>query len=1015
MEQKVMMRIGRTLSIAAAAIAAIAYVCVLAPTSAMAATVENVGKGTFFSEGKYINLRDYDNAIGIGDFEVKGGKMRVLLESGFRDDPDLNGDPYQAMQIFIDNILGRTEGIPGFGFVADGIGDAATGAEVSVTYDYVGSMRDAADPSFSVPVSVRATYTVNDGLTVDEEGDYAAEYTGHPIIQIPKCFSYGVFFVGTNELGCRYEFFNADTGAPIELGRMFVTATSLNRGEGFALPSSQVVKCYVSNDATPSSQFYDAEGNKTPYAVIPNSLLYDSGESYAAGWTAFIGCPDIANRNGEVGVKGGDFIDKIGEDVFYWRSVCFDADFGGGNTVTAKVMAIKTAGWSGTPGIEGSQWAANGSMWFATNFTALTNIAPPPPSKTVDKTEGARIGDTITYGVSQKVNELGKDSLVRYSSFKMVDRLDDCLEYKSATLLDQNGAPVGSAGSATFDRATRTVTYEFSADYLQNGMMMVGETYTLAIEAEVTGYPADGSYTVTNRAISDINGTSQETNEVATALEPPKLAITKSVAPSGNACGDYAAGEEYRVGDTIEYEVVVRNAEPGTIAENVIVTDEGMPPGFEPVGDPVAETADGRTSVSVGYLEEKPNWKLRADRVYYGEPVTVAWTVRATEDVNGWEVYNKATATAGNAPEVEESNEAVVWINTPRFDIAKSSGEPGKVYSVGETVEYEVVLDGLGDAGTLARHTRVEDSFATEGADYVEGSIAVYDRDGVDAADRAGLAYDAETRSWRLDVAQAYGDESGYWVSAEDYRYVWRDGEASRIEGERNPVGAESRDYARIRYDAVITAAALENNPVENIAAAGSDEGDPVADTELVTTVATELTLAKSADRESVALGGEVAYELVVEQTAEGAVAKDVLLTDELPEGFAIDMGSLTAEKGGEEQDVYATVEDGVLRLELGDVLYGVPWTIRYSGTVDEGFRGTELVNVARAESPSIPDDLEARTSTPVESVGGFAKTGETLRLWAPIAAAAALSVVAAVWALGVLDRRRARGSASDE
>ena len=996
------------LALAFAIALAAALACLCAPARAEAADVEGVGSDVFFSEGRYVNLRDYENPIGLGDFEAKGGKMRVLDPSHRRDDPDIVSDPYSEMQIFVDNILGREEGIPGFGFVADGAGDAATGASVSVTYPYVGDMRDASDPSFSVPVSIRATYTVNDGLTRDEEGDYADRYTGHPVVQIPKCFSYGVFFVGSNELGCRYEFFNADTGAPIELGRMFVTATSLNRGEGFALPSGQVSKCYVSNDATPASEFYTYGGRKTPYAVIPGSLLYDKTDSYASGWTAFVGSPDIWNVKGDNGEKGGDFQDSIGAYSFYWRSICFDADFGGSNTVEAKVMAIKTADWSGTPGIAGDGQATNGSMWFATNFTALTNIAPPAPTKAVDRTEGVRIGDAVTYSVTQRVNELGKDSMVRYSSLTMSDRLDDCLEYRSATLLGEDGAPVAGAGTASYDEATRTVSFEFSPGYLADGMRMAGESYTLSIEAVVAGYPADGSYTVPNRATAEINGTVRETNEVQTKLLPPKLAVSKSVAPSGIDGGDYGAGEEYRVGDVIEYAVTVENTEPGTIAEDVVASDEGMPDGFEAVGDPEVTAAGESTRAYAGYLEHKPDWKMRADRLLYGEPVTVTFRVRATEAVNGWEVFNSASASARNAPDAVESEEVAVWVNSPRFDLEKTTADPGKVYSVGETAEYVVVLGALEDPGTLARQTWIEDAFASDGADADEGSFAVYDRDGIDVTSQAGLEYDAEARTWRIDVAKAFGDETGYWVSpAGEGRPVWRDGSLEKAAGERNPVLADAHDYLRITYSALVTEAALGDEPVANTATANSAEGNPATDTEMISTVATELTLSKSADRESVAPGGELAYELTVEQTVEGAVAMDVVVTDVLPEGYAVDGGSIVVERDGEVQQVEASVEDGVLTAPIGDVLFGEVWTIRYRGTVDEGYRGGELVNAAKAESPSVPEPPEAATSTPVEKPAGFAQTGDALRLWAPYALAAALLVAATVWATGRLDRRR--------
>lgn len=229
-----------------------------------ASGVVSVDRTTFFDEGKYINLLDLENDIAIPDFTTSGGSMIALADSTAKRDPNRDYSPYRAMQIPIENVYGRTEGIPGFGFLCDKTASAANGASVSIVYGYVGDMKDIADPSFSVPVSIKATYTVRDGNTVAEQGDYQAHYNGHPLVQIPKCFSHGIFFVGTDELDAHYEFFEAQTGLPIELGTIYVTATSLNRGEGFALPSEKVSACYVSNEAPDASLLCNYEGGKDP-------------------------------------------------------------------------------------------------------------------------------------------------------------------------------------------------------------------------------------------------------------------------------------------------------------------------------------------------------------------------------------------------------------------------------------------------------------------------------------------------------------------------------------------------------------------------------------------------------------------------------------------------------------------------------------------------------------------------------------------------------------------------------
>lgn len=708
--------------------------------------VVSVDRTTFFDEGKYINLADHENDIEITDFSASGGKMVALADGGSRYAPDRDISPYRAMQIYTENVYGNADRIPGFGFLCDKTASAANGASVSVYYDYIGDMKDIADASFSVPVALKTTYTIRDGKSIDEEGDYSESYTGHPLVQIPKCFSHGVFFVGTDVLDTRYEFFDANTGSPLELGRMYVTATSLNRGEGFAVPSDRVSACYVSNEAPAASRLYNRNGVKTPYSILPGSLLYDKTAEYNDGYTTFIGCPDVFDGDG----SKIDFSDLIGEETFYWRSVCFAVDCGASNAIDAKAYAIKTASWSGTAGIAGDGYATNGSMWFATNFMTLTSITPPAPSKTADKADGVRLGDTVTYRIAQQVNDLGATSFIRYDSLILSDALPSTLQYKGARLLDDSGAELEAAGTAHFDEASRLVTFEFSRDFCENGMAMAGETYYLEIAAEVVDYPDDDTLSFSNSAKSTINGIEQTTEEVVTELVSPELAINKYSDPDPSTADEY----EFLVGDEITFHATVDQIRENTRAREAIVSDT-LPEGLKLVPGSVEATGcEGAETI-----ETEAGWTVKLKTFDYGKPIEIAYRATAAEEGNGTEVVNTAEAHAKNieagvagAETLPATDEAEVFINSPRLVVAEEvsvspSTENSYEHRVGEPITFALTVENTVD-GTIANDLALASLVLPEGM-----SIA----DGPDAVRMEGMAFENESLSISYPT---HGDDS---------------------------------------------------------------------------------------------------------------------------------------------------------------------------------------------------------------------------------------------------------------
>ncbi len=401
-------------------------------------------------------------------------------------------------------------------------------------------------------------------------------------------------------------------------------------------------------------------------------------------------------------------------------------------------------------------------------------------------------------------------------------------------------------------------------------------------------------------------------------INDPEIAIKKTVSESAIQNSDYQETdgqqrEEYRVGDEITYTVVVENTAPGTFAHNLRIADEDMPEGFELVGDvrvtgldengapkeifyPMAGVNDtihdeGETRSIHSALDALRNedqgswgWELNIDYLPASCPVTITWTVVAGEELNGWEIYNQANAIAENQPgDIELSEKPCVWINTPEFVLDKTVAKTDAAYEVGSIASYEVTLFGLKTPGTVARHTTLSDEFTTEGCDILERSFVITDKEegAQDIHDQVDLHRSVGENRWSIDMAQVYGDDTGYWVNPEKY-FVWDSG--TRIEKEvQNPLGVSEHQYFKVHYEAAINDMALQNDRIVNTAQATSDEGYPQEDTEEVTVIGPQLSLTKtSTDDGSFEVGETATYELTVRNLATGTVAENVVIQDDL-------------------------------------------------------------------------------------------------------------------------------------
>lgn len=376
--------------------------------------------------------------------------------------------------------------------------------------------------------------------------------------------------------------------------------------------------------------------------------------------------------------------DAIGAAGFDKHSVSYLLT---GTTQEFSINSFNPSSFNASPVLSKS----NGQdYWFAPSTATVFTPTPEKPTKKVvdpntkadmDK-QTVKDGQKLQYQVSQKVGYLGQDTLERYTSMDWQDKLPAQFTYKSAYLVDEKGNKVTAdtfkadsksdsnsssssnassssessnsnsssssssssnnssssdnskttdwAGTATFDKATNTVDYSASADFLK-AMPMNGETYTLVIDGVVDS--GGKASTLTNTGDVIIDGNSQETNTVTDNTVPPTASkLSKTVTDTSGktgTTGNVEAGKDYSYTLTAD------------------ITDKYAINSLD-ISDPLASvqeykgatvTSDGKDVTSDGTLNfdkstNTVDWKAKTPKDFSGKKLLMKITVQLNKDAD---------------------------------------------------------------------------------------------------------------------------------------------------------------------------------------------------------------------------------------------------------------------------------------------------------------------------------------------------------------------------------------------
>lgn len=215
-------------------------------------------------------------------------------------------------------------------------------------------------------------------------------------------------------------------------------------------------------------------GNKYVNYDNPNTSTYiteDSVVQYQAN-------PVTGTGDAYVGTSS-DFTDKLGAPTSENGAVTFQlsgSSFTFLNGTTRYTLKNSNHHWS----------------YALTTFNSAT-VAPAivsAPALSVDK-DLARSDETVNYTLSQQVNALGEDTMLRYQSWSEVVTLPTEVSYRQATLLDSTGTEINDA-VFSWNSEMHELAVTLPEDYLQYIMPLNGETYQLKINMLVNNNVING-------------------------------------------------------------------------------------------------------------------------------------------------------------------------------------------------------------------------------------------------------------------------------------------------------------------------------------------------------------------------------------------------------------------------------------------------------------------------------------------------------------------------------------------
>ncbi|WHF27485.1 isopeptide-forming domain-containing fimbrial protein [Bacillus altitudinis] len=660
-------------------------------------------------------------------------------------------------------------------------------------------------------------------------------------------------------------------------------------------------------------------------AYVPNSLQVD-GE-------AVTDAKDDDNGDFTDGMISGQFGDIQDTD---WHTVTFEVTVEKGQSGKDIQNTASVTGENTPPD----------------DPTTKTEIYPRDPKLESEKTavlqkkaEGntdekhPEVGDTLLYTIKTK-NTI-EDSLIE--NLVISDQLPKGLEYV--------------AGSLEIDGESVTdVKDDDSGDYTDGKVTgyfgNVKDTDWHTVTFEVTVEKGQAGQDIQNTAEVTGENTPPDDPTTKTEIYPrdPKLESEKTSVIQKKAEGN-TDEKQPQVGDTLLYTIKTKNLEEDSFIENLVISDE-LPEGLAYVsgslkvdGQAVTDAKDddngdytkGTVTGQFGQIKDT-DWH------------TVTFEAKVAKGQAGKTIQNTAKVTGDNTPPDEPTTETKIDPRDPKLESEKTSeiyqkaegNTDKKQVQVGDTLLY-----------TIKTKNSVEDSVIKdlviadklpEGLEYVAGSLKVDGQTVTDAKDDDNGDYTKGT------VNGQFGD-----IKDTDWHTVTFEAKV-----------AKGQTGKTIQNTASVTG---ENTPPdEPTTETKIDPRDPKLESEKTSEIYQKAE--GNTDKKQVQVGDTLLYTIKTKNSVEDSVIKNLVISDQLPEGLAYVTGSLKVDGQtvtDAKDDDKGDYTKGKVTGQFGDIKDTDWHTVTFEAKVVKGAEGQTITNIADVKGENVDEPDQPENTTTVE------------------------------------------------
>ncbi|MGE6632003.1 isopeptide-forming domain-containing fimbrial protein [Bacillus sp. NPDC077027] len=671
--------------------------------------------------------------------------------------------------------------------------------------------------------------------------------------------------------------------------------------------------------------------NTVQYGVLKNLVISDqlpSGLNYVAGslkvdGQAVTDAKDNDNgdyTNGTVSGHVGDVKDRN------WHTVTFEAKVAKGQAG----QDIKN-----TANVKGDNTDPD-------KPTTETEIYPRDPKLESEKSasiqkkadgntdkEHPEVGDTLLYTI--KARNAVEDSLIE--NLVISDQLPEGLVYAAGSLKVDGQAATDAKDDDNGDVTDGTVTGEI-------GDVKDADWHMVTFEVTVAKGQSGKNIKNTANVSTDNTDPDKPTTETEIYPRDPKLESEKSASIQKKADGN-TDKEHPEVGDTLLYTIKSKNTIEDSLIENLVISDK-LPEGLEYVAGSLQ--VDGQ---AVTDAKDKDNGDYTDGTVsgQFGDVKdadwhTVTFEVTVAKGQSGKDIKNTAEVTGGNTPPDKPTTETEIYPRDPKLEsektatiLEKAEGNKDKEHpEVGDTLLYTIKSKNTIE-DSLIENLVISDKLP-EGLEYVAGSLQVDGQAVTDVKDKDNGDYTDGT------VSGQFGD-----VKDTDWHTVTFEVTVAK--------GQSGKD---IKNTAEVTGG---NTPPDK----------PTTETEIYPRDP-KLESEKSAelkqkgegnkDEKHPEVGDTLLYTIKARNITEDSLIKDLVISDQLPEGLKYVAGSLQVD-GQAVTDVKdkdnGDYTDGTVSGQFGDVKDTDWHTVTFEVTVAKGQSGKDIKNTAEVTGGNTPPD----------------------------------------------------------